>query len=121
MIKFVCNNCGSSNLSYQKYVKCVTPVEIKEDETVVYRSSAIDEDDSLGVECRFCCANCGTTIYHRGDPLETEGDLLHYLSMSEDERKRQNDKYFDLIQSQLDYDEQQRQEFEESMSQQSEN
>jgi len=115
MSKFVCSECGSTDLAYRKFIKCITPVEIKEDGTIVYLSSVIDEDNTLGVECRFVCADCGHTIYHRGNPLETEGDLLYFLDLTNEERKQQNDDYFARIQDELNYKEQQRQEFEASI------
>lgn len=115
MSMFVCDNCGSTSLAYQKYVKCVNPVQIQEDETVVYLPSAIDEDDSLGVNCGFCCAHCGTMVHQCAAPIGTEGELLHYLGMTEDERKRQNDAYFASVQAEYEHEEQLRQEFEESI------
>lgn len=117
MINFKCERCGSSKLAYRKFVSCITPIQILEDETIYYSPSIINEDHSLGVNYGFCCADCGTMIYHRNDPLETEGELMWYLSLSEDERQRQENEYFEQIRAQQDYEEQQRREFDELISQ----
>ncbi len=117
MRNFQCSKCNSSKLSYQQYVKCTMPVQIQHDGTIYYSPSIINEDHSLGVNYGFCCADCGTMIYHRSDPLQTEGELIWYLSLSEDERQRQENEYFEQIRAQQDYEEQQRREFDELISQ----
>ena len=97
---FNCKNCGSSKLSYQKFVKCITPIEIKEDKTVFYKSSKIDEDDYLVTSNGFCCADCNHLIDHCGCHLETEKELVNYLTLDPVLRDQQEQDYHAYIDAQ---------------------
>ena len=107
---FNCKNCGSSKLSYQKFVKCITPIEIKEDKSVFYKLSLIDEDDYLATYNGFCCADCNHLIEHCGCRLETEQALIDYLSMDPDIRYQQEQDYQAYIEAQTSTQEQEQNE-----------
>lgn len=40
MRKFECEKCGSGKLAYQKYVKCVSPVEMDENNNMTYSKAS---------------------------------------------------------------------------------
>ena len=80
-LQFTCPKCGADKLSYQKYVKCVTPVSLQENGHIEYGQSIIDEDDCLAALNGFACRKCGVMIEHCGVRLQTEKELLDYLRM----------------------------------------
>ena len=92
-LEFECRECGSNKLAYQKYVKGVAPVTIKDNGHTEYGLSSIDEDDCLAVSNGFCCGNCGCLIEHCGFRFETEQELLDYLTMAPELRNQQQREY----------------------------
>ena len=99
--EFECSECGSNKLGYKKYVKCIVPVEIKDDEAVFYKSSAIDEDDYLAVSNGFCCADCGHMLEHCGYRVETEKDLNIYFTMAPEYKEQQEKDYESYVDAQV--------------------
>ncbi len=91
MCRFVCKQCGSEQLSYKKYAKCITQVEMHADGRMEYLASVTDEDDFLATENGFICYDCGTFVEHFGCRMETEQHLRSYWSMSPELRKQQED------------------------------
>ncbi|MFH1615756.1 MAG: hypothetical protein ABIG61_11835, partial [Planctomycetota bacterium] len=87
-IKFQCSECGSKNLGYKKFVKCITPVSLQENGQLEYKLSEIDEDDYLATSNGFVCMDCGSFIEHRGCKMETEQELLSYLTMNPKVREK---------------------------------
>ena len=81
---FNCRRCGKHNLAYEKYVKCVEPVNIKNDGHIEYAAAIIDQDNALGAEFGYVCADCGHLVYHCGRRIETEKELIDYLTAPPD-------------------------------------
>lgn len=75
--KFKCKKCGSGELSFTSYVKCLIPVVIKEDGSIEYLESVVDSDDCIQNTGYFCCSECRSPV---GNTLQTERNLLEYLS-----------------------------------------
>ena len=100
-IDFECLKCGGNKLVYQKYAKCLTPVSIPDNEHVKYGLSSFNEDDYLTVSTGFCCAGCNILIEHRGIRMETEKDLLDYLTMEPYLREHQKQEYDERLEAQI--------------------
>ena len=98
--QFTCSKCNSTNLAYRKYAGCTTPTIPHQDGRFEYLPSIYDEDDYIGVLHGFGCADCNTLIEHCGVPLQTEKDLIIYLSMDPADREQQQEDY-DKLQSAL--------------------
>ncbi len=92
-LQFECRSCGSPEFSYHKYVKCVTPVSLQENGHMEYGQSIFDEDDYLTILNGFACTSCGSLIEHCGIRIQTEKELLDYLSMNPDVRQQQQSEY----------------------------
>lgn len=105
-VKFECRECGGGELGYQKYVKCMTPVTIKNDNNLEYGQSVIDEDDYLATLNGFSCSACETLIEHCGVRVETEKELLDYLTMDPDVREKELAEYEELLDAQISAQEQ---------------
>ena len=95
-LKFKCSCCGSDNLAYKSYVKCITPIQVQQDGVLFYSSSVADTDDELGVENGFCCEDCGQMVEFCGFEIETEEDLFTYLCLSEEEKLKQQQECYEL-------------------------
>lgn len=93
-LKFECRECGSTKLGYNKYVKCITPVTIKDDGQIEYGLSDIDEDEYLCVDNAFVCMDCKHVVKHCGVCFETESELLDYLKMNPRVRQQQQEEYY---------------------------
>lgn len=76
-VKFKCKKCGSEELAHSSYAKCLIPVVIREGETIEYLEPVIDSDECVQNTGHYCCYECGSPV---GDYLQTERDLLEYLS-----------------------------------------
>jgi F0F1-type ATP synthase epsilon subunit len=112
-IKFECRQCGGNELGYQKYAKCMTPVSLLENGHVEYNQSIIDEDDYLAILNGFACRSCGSLIEHCGLRIQTEKELIDYLSMDHDVRQQQQSEYEEHMSAQSD--EQERKEIEQAL------
>ena len=111
-LQFTCQKCGDHELGYQKYVKCVMPVTIKNDNNLEYDLSIIDEDDYLAILNSFACGACGSLVEHCGIRMETEKQLIDYLTMEPDLREKEQAEYQELIDAQIDAQEQKENELE---------
>ena len=80
-LNFECCECGSHELGYQKYARCITPVTLKDDDHIEYGQSKIYEDDFIIQENAFVCMDCEGFVEHLGFRMETEQDLLAYLNI----------------------------------------
>lgn len=80
-LKFECRECGSNDLGYQKYVRCYTRVVINDQGVIEYKESVYDEDDYICEDNYFICMNCKQPIEHHGYKMETEQDLINYLTI----------------------------------------
>lgn len=78
--KFVCKECGSGELAFHAYVKCLIPVVLKEDRSLEYLESVVDSDDYIQNTGYFCCFHCGSHVGDHTNHLQTEQELLEYLS-----------------------------------------
>ena len=104
--EFKCWKCGSNKLAYQKYVRCITPLSLRENGQIEYRQSKFDEEDYLAVLNGFCCAECGLLIEHCGFRIETEQELFDYLSMNPKIREQEQKEYEENLIAQIAQDEQ---------------
>jgi len=93
LVKFECGECGSRELGYQKYAKCVTPATIKDDGQMEYGLSEFDEDDYLYANNGFICMNCKGPVKHCGFRFETERQLLNYLAIDPVQRDKEQQEY----------------------------
>jgi hypothetical protein len=75
--KFQCKECGSGELAFNSYVKCIIPVIIREEGRIEYLEAVVDSDDYIQNTGYYCCSVCDSPV---GDYLQTERDLLEYLS-----------------------------------------
>ena len=90
MRKFQCKKCSCSSLAYQKFVKCVSQVNVQNG-SLIYEEGRISEDDYLPVECGYICRDCGLPLRHAGRWLQSEDELMTYLTrdpqiLAEEER-----------------------------------
>ena len=88
--KFKCKKCGCEEVAYQKYVKCVSHIKL-ENESLVYEEGQVSEDDHLPVEYGYICRECGLPVRHAGRWLQSEDELMTYLTrdpqiLAEEER-----------------------------------
>ncbi|MBW8016588.1 MAG: hypothetical protein FVQ82_10395 [Planctomycetes bacterium] len=111
-LQFTCQKCGDHKLSYRKYVKCVMPVTIKNDNSLEYGLSIIDEDDYLATLNSFACGACGSLVEHCGIRMETEKQFIYYLSMDSEVRNKEQSEYDELIDAQIYAQEQKEKELE---------
>ncbi len=105
-LQFTCQKCGDHELSYQKYVKCVMPVSIMDDNNLEYDLSITDEVDCLAIMNGFACGSCGSLVEHRGIRMETEKELIDYLTMDPGVREKEQAEYDQLIDAQIEAQEQ---------------
>ncbi len=80
-LQFTCRECGTHELGYQKYTKCMTPVSLQGNGHTEYGSSVIDETDYLCDDEGFVCLNCQAPLEHAGYLIKTEKELIDYLTM----------------------------------------
>lgn len=76
---FTCNICGSENLAYHLYAKCLIPIK-NSDGSMEYLEPTIDIDDYMEGEDYFCCLDCQSMISFKDKPLKTEKELLKYFN-----------------------------------------
>jgi hypothetical protein len=76
-VTFKCKKCGSEELVFSCYAKCLIPVMTKEDLSVEYLEPAVDSDDYIQDTGYYSCYDCASPV---GNYLQTELDLLEYLS-----------------------------------------
>ncbi len=99
-LQFTCRECGTHELGYQKYAKCIAPVSLQENGHTEYGQSIFDEDNYLTILNGFICKVCGTLIEHCGFRIQTEKELIDYLSMDPDVRQQQQQEYEELMSDQ---------------------
>jgi hypothetical protein len=73
--KFICEKCGSEELAFGSYAKCLIPVVVREG-IFEYLEAVVNSDDYIQSTGYFCCSECGPI----GNHLQTEQDLLKYLT-----------------------------------------
>ncbi|MHB9069644.1 MAG: hypothetical protein ACYC54_04665 [Sedimentisphaerales bacterium] len=81
-VSFMCLTCGSTKLSYKKWISCQEDVLIHQNGHKEYVNQTIDDTNAIGVECRFICGSCGEPPMLYGDYIVTEDELNEYLEMS---------------------------------------
>lgn len=87
MYKFQCLKCGSSELSYGKWIYCEDRALINTDDGFIeYYDQEIDDNNVFGVVSRYLCHICKTPILHHGHMIVTENELKDYLEMTIDQR-----------------------------------
>ena len=100
-LQFTCQKCGAHDLSYQKYAKCITPVSLQKNGHIEYGQSIIDEDDYLATLNGFACKSCGSLVEHCGVRMESERQLVDYLTMDPSDRQQQQQEYEELVDAQI--------------------
>jgi hypothetical protein len=100
-LKFECYLCGGTELEYQKYVKCITPVSFQDDH-IEYGKPSFDEEDSLAALNGFVCKSCGDKLEHCGYRIETEKELMQYLEMNPAIKQQQQQEYNNSVDSYTD-------------------
>ena len=85
---FECLNCGNTTLDYEKWINCRSEVIFHPDGHIEYAESTIDENNELGACFGYICSRCGEPLFHYGNRIETEAELLDYLKLSQEERKK---------------------------------
>lgn len=96
-MKFECKKCGSNRLGYQKGVLCVSPVAIQSDNHVKYGQFKMGEDEDICFENSFLCMDCNSLVSHCSGRMETEKQLLDYLSMDHDVRDKERAEYEEFL------------------------
>ena len=105
-LQFNCEKCGSNELAYQKYVKCITPISLSEGSHVEYLPSATDEDDYLATLNGYACRSCGHLVEHCGCVIVTEKELKQLSTMDPETRAKEQREYDVLIEAQINEQEQ---------------
>ena len=77
---FKCKECGSGGLAFSRYAKCLIPVVITNDGQLEFLEAVVNSDDYIDDEDYFCCFECGSRVGDHTDHLQTEQELLDYLS-----------------------------------------
>lgn len=108
-LQFTCRKCGSHELGYHKYVKCITPVSIQETGQMEYGPSNCDEDDYICADNCFICQNCKAFVSHCGWKMETEKELIDYLNMDPKVREKEEKEHGEHISAVISAQEQERQ------------
>lgn len=103
-MKFECKKCGSNKLGYQKGVLCISPVAIQSDNHIEYSQFKMGEDDSLCIENSFLCVDCNNPVSHCGCTMETEKQLLAYLTKSPEVRATEQQDYEERLKAQDEVD-----------------
>ena len=75
-----------------------------------YGHSEIDEDGYLCAEDGFICLNCKALVEHCGWRVETEKQLIDYLTMDREVREKEEKEYGELMSAQIDAQEQREEE-----------
>lgn len=101
---FKCRDCGSTNLGYQKWVEAVMPVQIHEDGHIEYHQAVIDEDNDLGGVCGFICMDCKDELSFCGCRIQTEEELISYLTLDPADREEQEKEYQETLEAEIDRD-----------------
>lgn len=114
-LQFTCRECGFHDLGYQKYVKCITPVTIRDNQIIESDSSIIDKDDFIWNENGYVCLYCEASVEHCGDPVETEADLLSYLALDPKIREEQQREHDAMVAQMAEEEEQRQKETEKEM------
>jgi len=88
MFQFKCFNCGSDELSYEKWIKEREAVLIQPDTGfITYIDQQIDDTNVLPAECRFICRTCKKPVlFHGSSDIQTEAELTDYLGFTVDQR-----------------------------------
>ena len=105
-IKFECPSCGCNELAYQVYAKCITKIDLKENGIIEYGQSKFNPDDYLCAENTFLCTYCETYVEHCGHRMETEKELLDYLTMDPEVRAKEQQEHADYVEAVADEQEQ---------------
>jgi len=106
-LEFECRECGGNEFGYQKYAKCITPAKLQKNNNIKYGQSVFDEDDYLIAENTFVCVSCGGYVEHCGFRMESEKDLLGYLTVDPEVRDKEQSEYDECLKAQADDQEEQ--------------
>jgi sulfopyruvate decarboxylase TPP-binding subunit len=86
MNQFRCQNCGSNELAYVKYVRHLIPVEYQNG-TYVYSESEYHEDIESDIPRGYCCGECGQMLQLHTLRIRTETELLKYIHYFSPEKR----------------------------------
>ena len=103
---FNCSKCGSENLGYQQWVESCSPVVIDSDGHLEYMSAVVDTDNALGAVGGYACGDCKHPLNFCGCRIETEAELVSYLSLDPANREEQEKQYQEGINDEAEAGEQ---------------
>ena len=115
MCKYKCSKCGSEELSFEKYVKCIIELEQNEDGTYEELGVRIDKEDFLPVNYGYACSDCGHPLELWGFRIECERELQKYLAMAPDVRAEEDRRYQEYLKEQCEAQKQREKEREEAL------
>lgn len=93
MERFICENCGSTELIYDNWVRCRKKVIIQSTGFIEYFDQNINVDDILPAEYRFICGSCGKSPMLYGNYITDEAELIDYLNLTAEEKAEMQEDY----------------------------
>ncbi len=102
MNKFACQKCGSPELSFEKWIKCKIPVVFLDNDHIEYDPAEINEEIELCALSKYACKNCGQNLSFCGENIETEKDLIDFLSLDAEEKRKQEEMYKNAMMEELE-------------------
>jgi len=103
MHKFQCLYCGSEELVFTKWVKCLEKVIFHTNDHINYHQH-IDDNDVLGAEHRFICGSCKKPVLFYGDYMTTEDELIAYINFTDQERAEILEDYEQIKENQAQFE-----------------
>jgi hypothetical protein len=91
MFKFQCLSCGSTELSYEKWVRCREKVLHRPDGHIEYNDQQINDNEVCRFGRGYTCTCCGKPLMLYRDVLATEDELEEYLGLTMEERVQMED------------------------------
>lgn len=68
---------------------------------ISYKEPIVDHDDDLPVECGFVCRYCGCKLYHAGEWIAKESDLIWYLTADPSVLAEHEQEYQEYLEEQV--------------------
>lgn len=81
--KLKCKYCGSENLAYHLYAKCIIPILKQNNGILELLEPEVGIDDYIDGTDYYCCWDCGRPIQHNNKPIRIEKELLEYMNRTE--------------------------------------
>ena len=100
-LEFHCTECSSIRLGYQQWVESVSPVVIDSEGHVKYREAVVDTDNELGAVGGYVCGDCKHPLSFCGCRIETEAELISYLSLDPANKEEQEQQYQEEVAAEI--------------------